>query len=64
MEENGQAGPTVTATADGNYPLTGYSDSPVSSLDITVTNFDDLSDLLRDDYSDSMTDILDITPGT
>ncbi len=64
MEENGLAGPTVTATSDGDIILAGYNGSLVSSLDITVTKFDDLSDLLRDDYSDSMTDILDITPGT
>ena len=63
MEENGQAGPAVTAREEGNYSLAGYSGSPISSLDITVENFQGLSDLLREDYSDSMTDILDITPG-
>lgn len=64
MEENGQAGPTVTATGEGDYTLAGFSGSPVTALDITVANFQGLSDLLRDNYSDSMTDILDITPGT
>ncbi|CAK8718055.1 DUF4469 domain-containing protein [Candidatus Electrothrix aarhusensis] len=64
MKEGGQAGPTVTATADGDYTLAGFSGSVVSSLDIRVENFQGLSDLLREDYSDSMTDILDITPGT
>ena len=64
MEEGGLAGPTVSITANGGYTLTGFSGSPVASLDISVENFQGLSNLLRDEYSDSMIDILDITPGS
>lgn len=64
MEKNGKAGTAVTMTGNGACALTGWSGSPVSSVNIAIENFQGLSDLLLNDYSDRLVDILDITPGS
>lgn len=61
MKENGRIGSPVIVAANGAYSLAGFSDSSVERLEIKVEHFADLMALLRDDYSDSLTDILDIT---
>jgi hypothetical protein len=42
MKKGGAAGTAVSVTQNGDYPLTGFADSGLSSLDITVNNYADL----------------------
>ena len=58
MEEEGASGPAVTVTGNGAQTLSGFPGSPVSALDIRVDNYSGLRDMIRNDYSGLLTDVL------
>jgi len=58
MREEGQEGDVVSVTANGDYTLTGFSGSAVSSLEISVNNYDALVDMIRNHYSGRLVDVL------
>jgi hypothetical protein len=60
MTENGKAGDVVKVTANGAYSLTGFADSALTRLDVTVNDFTPLVKMLRSSYSGRLVDILDI----
>ena len=60
MKEGGAAGTEVSVTQNGDYTLNGFADSTVSSLDITVKNYDGLWEMVRNDYSGRLIDVLDV----
>ena len=60
LEEDGAAGSEAALTANGEYSLPGFSGSAVSSLSIRVDDYSGLWDMLRNDYSGMLTDLLDI----
>ena len=60
MKEGGAAGTEVSVTQNGDYTLNGFADSTVSSLDITVNNYDGLWEMVRNDYSGRLIDVLDV----
>ena len=60
MKEGGAAGDEMIVTQNGDYTLNGFADSTVSSLDITVNNYDGLWEMVRNDYSGRLIDVLDV----
>ena len=60
MKEGGAAGDEMIVTQNGEYTLNGFADSTVSSLDITVNNYDGLWEMVRNDYSGRLIDVLDV----
>ncbi len=60
MREDGEAGPEVTVAAEGEYTLSGFAGSAVSSLSIRVDRYSALKDILRNDYAGRLADILEI----
>lgn len=61
MKEEGTAGPEVIVTANGDYSLPGFSGSAVSALDITVDNYAALKDMIRNNYSGRLADVLEVS---
>jgi hypothetical protein len=61
MHEEGASGPEVAITADNNYSLSGFSESAVSALDIRVNNYAALKEMIRNDYSGRLVDVLEVT---
>ena len=63
INKGGAAGNEVSMmdSADVNLTLPGFAGSPVTSLTITVQNYAALLDLVRNEYSGRLIDILDIT---
>ena len=60
MKEEGAAGTEVIVTADSDYSLPGFSNSAVSALEITVDNYAALKDMIRNDYSGRLVDVLEV----
>lgn len=60
MSEGGAAGEAVTVTADGAYTLPGFDGSTLTSLELTVTNVADLSQMIRSGYSGRLVDVLEL----
>ncbi len=58
MKENGASGDAVTVAANGNYTLPGFAGSAVSSLNITVSNYAGLAELIRSGYAGWLADVL------
>jgi hypothetical protein len=48
---------------NGAYSLPGFAGSAVSSLNITVNDYTALWDMLRNDYSGRLVDVLDVKMG-
>ena len=63
MQEDGATGEEVAVKENGAYSLPGFADSAVSSLNITVNDYNALWDMLRNDYSGSLVDVLDVKMG-
>ena len=63
MREGGAAGDAVHVTGDGVYTLTGYADSALTSLEVTVDNYTALLAKLREEYTGRLVDILDVDGG-
>jgi len=64
MREDGVAGEAVRVTADGPLTLAGFAGSGLSSLELTVNNFAVLVDMVRNDYSGRLVDVLYVQAGT
>ena len=64
MKEGGAAGTAVSVTQNGDYTLNGFADSTLSSLNITVNNYADLWEMIRNSYGGRLVDVLDVTQGT
>jgi hypothetical protein len=60
MKEDGQAGEAVSVTANGEYTLSGFAGSAVSSLNVRVNDYAALLDLVRDQYYGRIVDVLDV----
>ena len=60
MENNGQEGDAVGVTANGEYILPGFSGSAVSTLEITVNNYEALLNMIRNAYSGRLVDVLEV----
>lgn len=60
MRDGGEQGEAVTAAANSDYVLQGFSGSAVSSLTVRVSDYDALFDLVRSGYAGRLVDILDI----
>jgi len=60
MAENSKAGTELAVTANGDYLLSGFPDSHVSSMSIRVNTFTKLKEMIRNEYSGRMVDILDV----
>jgi hypothetical protein len=58
MQEGGASGPAVTVTGNGAQTLNGFPNSLASTLDIRVDNYSGLRDMIRNDYSGMVTDVL------
>jgi hypothetical protein len=58
MQEGGKTGPAVTVTGNGPLTLTGFSDSALSSLTLTVNSFTKLVQMIRNGYSGRVVDVL------
>lgn len=64
MKEGGKAGAAVTVTADGDLTLSGFSDSALSSLSLTVNNFAQLVKMTREGYGGRLVDVLTLHQGS
>jgi hypothetical protein len=60
MREEGAAGDEVAVTADGEHTLRSFPGSAVSSLDIRVNDYAALKEMIRNDYSGRLVDILGV----
>ena len=58
MKEGGKAGPAVTVTGNGPLTLTGFSGSALTSLQLTVNSFAALVQMIRNQYSGRLVDVL------
>lgn len=61
MKEKGAGGTEITVTQNGTYILPGFTGSTVSTLNITVNDYNGLWGIIRNDYSGRLVDILDVT---
>ncbi|XOF34271.1 MAG: hypothetical protein ACL93V_02965 [Candidatus Electrothrix sp. YB6] len=60
MTEGGLVADQVTVTQNGEYILPGFSGSAVSTLEVTVNDYTALWDMIRNDYSGRLVDVLDV----
>jgi hypothetical protein len=60
MQEGSATGEEVVVKENGAYSLPGFADSAVSSLNITVNDYTALWDMLRNDYSGRLVDVLKV----
>lgn len=60
MREGGSTGEELAVMRNGKYILPGFADSALSTLNITVNNYAGLWDMIRNDYSGRLIDVLDI----
>jgi hypothetical protein len=64
MTEGGAAGAEVLVTQNGDFTLSGFAGSAVSNLEITVSNYSGLWDMIRNDYGGRLADVLDVRTGS
>jgi hypothetical protein len=64
MEEDGQEGDEVRATANGTYTLLGWTGCDLTSLEVTVAKYTKLLALVRNSYGNRLVDILDVGMGS
>jgi len=60
MKENGAAGAEVIVTQNGDYTLPGFAGSALSSLDISVSSYAALWEMVRNNYGGRLVDVLDV----
>jgi hypothetical protein len=63
MTEGGQVADEVPVTQNGGFTLPGFSGSPVSTLEITVNDYAALWDMIRNNYSGRVVDVLKVETG-
>ena len=61
MKEGGVSGEETAVTQNGIYTVQGFSGSALSSLEITVDDYDALRSMIRNHYSGRLVDILDVS---
>ncbi len=64
MREGGTAGEEVIVTQNGDFTLPGFAGSAVSTLEITVSNYAGLWELVRNSYGGRLVDVLDVRLGS
>jgi hypothetical protein len=60
MTEEGQTGPAVTVTENEDCTLNGFAGSALTGLNITVNNFSELANMIRNSYFGRLVDVLDV----
>ena len=60
MKEGGKQGETVKVTANGTLVLQGFAGSQVTSMNLTVNSFNQLTSMIRSGYSGRVVDVLAI----
>ena len=60
QEKDGQSGEPVLITENGEYPVPGFSGSAIPSLVIKVENYAALKEMVRNNYSGRLLDVLQI----
>jgi hypothetical protein len=60
MQEDGKTGAEVSVTANGVVTLQGFVGSAVSSLSIEVNDYAALKDMIRNNYSSRVVDVLQV----
>lgn len=60
MSEGGTAGAGLPVTHNGDFVLSGFAGSPLTSLEIRVSNYDGLWELIRNNYGGRLVDILHV----
>jgi len=63
MQDRGMAGSAVNIPENGSYVLPGFSGSVVTSMTVQVDYLTELTALVRNNYSGSLVDILDVVGG-
>jgi hypothetical protein len=61
MNEGGAAGNAVAVTSNDFYTLPGWAGSVVVNLEVTVDNYTALLNKIRDEYTNRLVDILDVS---
>lgn len=61
MNDGGAAGATLPVTQNGEFILSGFAGSPLSTLEITVNDYTSLWEIIRTDYGGRLVDILQVT---
>ena len=64
MQEGGKEGAAVTITGNGPVTLAGFSGSSLTSLDLEVNRFANLVNMIRENYSGRLVDVLELKQGT
>ena len=64
MQDGGAAGAKLPVTNNGDFVLSGFTDSPLSELEITVSDYDGLWELIRTEYGGRLVDVLDVRTGS
>jgi hypothetical protein len=60
MQENGKTGAAVSVTANGVVTVPGFSGSAVTSLSIEVNDYAALKNMIRNNYSNRVVDVLQV----
>lgn len=60
LQEDGAKGAEVAVTENGEYTLPGFAGSTVGQLMITVDSYAALWDMIRNDYSGRLVDVLEL----
>jgi hypothetical protein len=58
MSENGRVGSSMQVLGNGPLTLTGFPESKLTSLKVTVNNYPDLLDLVKRFYTGRLVDVL------
>ena len=64
MEEGGQEGDELRVNANSTYTLSGWTGSNVTSLEITVDDYDGLLALVKTTYAGRLVDVLYLSMGS
>lgn len=60
MQDGGAAGAVLPVTNNGSFALSGFTGSPLTTLNIIVNNYDGLWELIRADYGGRLVDVLNL----
>ena len=60
MQDGGAAGAALPVTNNGSFALSGFTGSPLTTLNIIVNNYDGLWELIRADYGGRLVDVLNL----
>ncbi|WP_446011834.1 DUF4469 domain-containing protein [Candidatus Electrothrix sp.] len=60
MKKQGESGTEIPVTGNGAYTLPGFTGSAVTSLNISVNDYAALWEMIRNDYTGTLVDLLDV----